>query len=341
MFHRPSSLTVLLRAVRVTGALVVCAAGCSVPAPQPPHAEFILSTADSSFWVSSGRNGVRVRRVPMTLTRYEGRFREVYVADLDRSFDNAILTGERVYVRDLISNDSTLVYEDSGVVRLARRYAREHPNARPLGKNDDDPIQPELSATGETDILDVHGATVLLEHRTTVEQLGGDQSDTTRVAVDLRTGHLSAAQPTSGAPNAHVPTSDDSAFVPELPHTWKRPGYELVAHGDTTDGTASFRLRDDAMRLWPVTTTSAHVRIYWLDTPPVDAATRRALLHAFNGAADYDESVRYVRADARGTTGTTGTTVRVTNVRATAGRDAVRPHVSLTRARSVRTTRRI
>lgn len=306
----------MFRTLLLLGAVMCCA--CSGVPVRPPRAEFLVATPDSTYWVSAGRDGVHVRGVPMTIARFGGRFHELYVADLDDSFDDAIFTGERLYMRDLITNDSMLVYDDTAVVRLAARYAREHPNARPLPQDDDDsPEDPDISAQGEIDILDVRGPVVLLEHRSTVEGVTESQSDTTRIALDLHSVRpgvpAQVVLTTSPRPfgvrgtrggnqeNWHDLAPDDvlhdSAAFPKLPYTWQRASYTLIARGDTTDGTTSLMLRDSAQQLWPVLTTGERPRIYWLDTPAVDLATRNALSHAFNSAAAYDEAVKYVRND--------------------------------------------
>jgi hypothetical protein len=228
----------------------------------------------------------------MTLAHFDGRFHEVYVADVDRSFNDAVFDGERVYVRDLRTGDSTLVYDDTAVVRLAAQHARLHPDAVPLDPDDDSPREPDVTATGETDVLEVRGPYVLLEHRSAFEHPGGGQHDTVRTAVDLRTGRAATM-----ASMAHDAASSDTAVVRVVPASWSRAGYTLIARGDTTpDGSGvSLVLRDRAMRTWPLFTVSAHPRLYWLDTPPVDAATRTALARAFDAAAAYDEAVKYVR----------------------------------------------
>jgi hypothetical protein len=270
----------------------VMAAACSRPSSDvaPPAAEFIVATADSTFWVRSGTSGIRVRAVPMTLARYDGRFHEVYVADLDRSFEDAIFTGERVYVRDLARGDSTLVYDDTTVVRLADHYARIHPDATPLDPDDDTPTDPAITATGETDLLEVRGPYVLLEHRSLFDHAGGEQADTIETAVDLRTGRAASL-----ARLEHDAAARVSSAVHALPRTWTRHGYTLLARGDSIDGSVSLTLRDGASRSWPLFTVAPHPRIYWLDVPPIDEATRRALGRAFNDAAAYDESVKYAR----------------------------------------------
>lgn len=284
-------------AVVTAGAATGAVVACSRPDGDlaPPTAEFIVATPDSTFWVRSGAGGIRVRAVPMTLARYAGQFHEVYVADVDRSFEDAVFTGERVYVRDLIRDDSALVYDDTMVVRLADHYARTHPDERPLAPDDDTPTDPAISATGETDLLGVRGPYVLLEHRSSFEHGDEEQDDTVETAVDLRTGTAASLARLRRDPVV----TRDSSMVRSVPTTWTRQGYTLLARGDSDEGTVSFTLRDGARRSWPLFATPPHPRIYWLDHPPVDAATRRALARAFNDAAAYDDAVKYVRATPR------------------------------------------
>lgn len=266
------------------------AAGCNSSDAVPPAAEFIVATPDSTYWVVSGRQGIRVRSVPMTITRYGGHFHEVYVADVDRSFNDAVFTGERVYDRDLVSGDSTLVYDDTAIVKLAAHHERIRPGAQPLGADDDTPADPDVTATGETDILEVRGPYALLEHRSSFDHVGGSQHDTVRTAVDLRTG---VAASSSALARDAAALSDSTALHP-VPRTWKRGGYTLLARGDTSTGSVSLALHDRAEHSWPLLSVPTSAQIYWLDSPRIDATTRRALAHAFNEAAAYDASVTFV-----------------------------------------------
>jgi hypothetical protein len=285
---RPGSAGFLILAL-VAAAGLVGSVACATRTPDPPDAEFLVATADSTFWVHSGATGIHVKAVPMTLAHFGGRFHEVFIADVDRSFDDAVFTGERVYVRDLQSNDSTLVYDDTAIVTMAAHHARAYPDATPLGPKDETPQDPAISASGETDVLEVRGAYALLEHRTFYEMPAGDMHDTVHTAVDLRTG--AAATP---ADMERDSAAEDSNVVRTVPRSWKRKGYELYARG-VADGSVSISLRDKSQRAWPLFTVSAHPRIYWLDNPPIDSAARRALVRAFNSAAAYDETVKYVR----------------------------------------------
>lgn len=275
-----------LIAVALLGAAALAA--CARESSNPPDAEFLVATADSTFWVRSDSDGIRVRAVPMTLTRFDGRFREVFIAGLDRSFDDAVFTGERVYVRDLQNNDSTLVYDDTAVLAMAARHARAYPDARPLGPDDDTPDDPQISATGETDVLEVRGAYALLEHRSAYDLPDGSEHDTVHVAVDLRTATAATQSEMS-----RDSVADDSNVVRTVPVSWARKGYIVQARG--SGGVVSISLRDDARHVWPLFTVSAHPRFYWLDHPAISIAQRRALIRAFNSAASYDEMVKYVK----------------------------------------------
>jgi hypothetical protein len=276
----------------VAAAMVAATAAftaCSSRVPDPPDAEFLVATADSTFWVHSGERGIRIQAVPMTLAHFGGRFHEVFIADVDRSFDDAVFTGERVYVRDLQSGDSSLVYDDTAIVMMAARHARSSPDATPLAGDDDTPTDPEISASGETDVLEVRGAYALLEHRSAYEMPGGAQHDTVRTVVDLRTGAAATANAM-----ARESKAEDSNVVRTLPRSWNRKDYILHARG-AADGSVSISLRDRTERSWPLFTVGDHPRVYWLDSPPIDAAARGALVRAFNSAASYDEAVKYAR----------------------------------------------
>src|SRR5690348_13807497 len=123
--------------VHLAWPLLLFGAGCAVrdrnkaDAPPPP-AEFLLATQDSTFWVSTNGKMIRTRGVPLTLAQYDGRFFEVFIADDDRLYQDALLVGLRVYRRDLLHGDSAVVFEDSIVPRIAHEYAKAHPNARRL-----------------------------------------------------------------------------------------------------------------------------------------------------------------------------------------------------------------
>lgn len=157
--------------------------------PPAPRSEFLLWAGDSTFWVRSDAEGMRVRGSPILLARYGGRFFEIYVADDDRSFYDAVLIGQRIFRRDLVTGDSAAVFTDTLVASLARRYGAEHPAERPLAPDEEGSDDPRTVATAEIEILDLFGPFLIYEQHTNVEVAGGDDGHSTRRgAVDLRTG---------------------------------------------------------------------------------------------------------------------------------------------------------
>jgi len=180
----------LLLAVGV-GALGTLSA-CALPHAKPPAVDFLVTTADSAYWVTSDGQSLRMRGVPMMLARIDGRFKELYVADDDRSYRNALFLGQRMYARDLVRGDSVLIFADTLVPRLAAEYGESHPGERPLEPDEDANPHPPSSVTAEFEILDVHGPYISYEYRTDIDVRHGDQSidahRARRGVLDARTG---------------------------------------------------------------------------------------------------------------------------------------------------------
>lgn len=178
------------RSLALVAGLAACHAGerdRAQPGPTPPKAEFLVAAGDSTFWVRATPEGIRRRGSSLMLARFGGDFYEVYTADEDRSFYDALFVGQRVYRRDLISGDSDLVYRDSLVPAAQRRWARLHPDESPLLPDEDASDHPSASATAEVNLLDVHDGFLSVEHRTDVD-VGGVRHlhRTVRRVVDLR-----------------------------------------------------------------------------------------------------------------------------------------------------------
>ena len=151
-----------------------------------------LTTADSSYWITGAEQGLRVRGVPMLLARVDGRFREIYVADDDRSFYNAVLVGQRLWSRDLVRGDSVELFADTLVPRYALFYAKAHPDEAPLLKDEETADRPRTSVTADLEVLGVHGPYISFEYRTdmdvTGERKNADRHTARRGVIDLRTG---------------------------------------------------------------------------------------------------------------------------------------------------------
>ena len=408
---RVRPLPVLRLRVVLALSLVVGAIACRDSAPdlgRPPAADFVISAGDSSYWVTSADGSVRVRGAPLQIARVDGRFYELYVADDDRSYEDAVLIGQRIYRRDLVTGDSLLVYEDTVVPRLAAQYARLHPGDVRLQPSDEANEDPLWHATTTIELIDLHGpflsyslhadverddadawhtsrrgvidlstgrpaslarvaggdASHILKRRTLAVaavmdsvRAGGDRIDRARTASLLRAyyldpsgfvlttidggpavayalsgrgtgdeGHLLELPPiaigepawwSEAAPSLPIPSADGSRQV------WRHSRYEVVARQDSSASVARLLLRDSTSREWPV----GHVpvptpRILWLDQPPIDSATRRALSRAFDESALYDETVRSASLRRRAS----GALVRLAQGRQHASRPS-RPHL--------------
>jgi hypothetical protein len=193
-----SSLARALGATLVFGA-IACRGRAPTDAVPPPAADFVLSAGDSSFWVTSKDGEVHMRGAPLELARLDGRFYELYVADDDRSFEDAVLVGQRVYRRDLVSGDSLLVYEDTIVPHLAARYARLHPEDVRLQPNDDANEDPLWRATTTVDLADLHGPFLSYTLHTDVERDDSPPWHTShRGVIDLTTGRAASLARVAG-----------------------------------------------------------------------------------------------------------------------------------------------
>jgi hypothetical protein len=173
------------------------------PRDRPPRAEFLVVGSDSTFWVSTMDGRADVRGEPLVLARYDGHWFEVYSADDDRSYNDALLVGQLLYRRDLVTGDSALVFADTAVPRMAAAYQRAHPDEKPLAPDEDGEASPNQQATAEFDILDVVGPFLSYEYRLDVTTRGIDPwRITRRGVVDLRTGKQAAVADLFGAATA-------------------------------------------------------------------------------------------------------------------------------------------
>ena len=190
----------------VLGAATACSGSHAAGvAPPPPRAEFLISNDDSSFWVATTSGHLRVRGAPLILAHYDNRFFELYTADDDRSYADALLVGERLYRRDIMTGDSTVVFSDTTVSHVADIYARTHPDERPLAPDDEGEANPATSATAELDILDVFGPFLSYEYHVDIELPRRTPWHSTRRGVlDLRTGKPSGIGDLIGPARAQV-----------------------------------------------------------------------------------------------------------------------------------------
>ncbi|MFN2636781.1 MAG: hypothetical protein ABR585_07135 [Gemmatimonadaceae bacterium] len=265
---------------------------CTLPPPPPPVAEFLVSAGDQTYWVQSNNSGLRIRGSPLILARTAGRYYEVYVNEVDRSFPRALFSGERVFRRELATGDSAVIYDDTAIVKLAGEYHRHHPQATMLSPDDDPDDDVEISAVGETDILNVLGPYVALEHRLAIERANDHGSDdTTRSVIDIRNG-----KPVSLDRMLRDTTVQEAAGEGGMVNRrWRHGQYDVLSRYDSTRKANALLLRDRGGREWRLgLIASSYVQIFWLDKPKLDPQTRRALARAFNDATTYGERIQQV-----------------------------------------------
>ena len=272
--------------------ITALAGACALPPPPPPVAEFLVSAGDQTYWVRSDNSGVKIRGSPLILARSGGRYYEIFVSEIDRSFPRALLSGERVFRRELASGDSTIIYDDTTIIRMSEDYHRQHPSAPLLGPDDDPEDDVEVSAVGETDILNVLGPYVAIEHRLSIERPDDhDQDDTTRAVIDLRSGRPVALDRMLRDSTLRESVGE-GGFVNRR---WKHDGYDVISHYDSTQKANALSLRDRRGREWRLGyVASSFVQIFWLDKPRLDPQTRHALARAFNDATAYGERIQQV-----------------------------------------------
>jgi hypothetical protein len=261
--------------------------------PPPPDADFLLAAGDSTFWVTSRNTGggIRVRGAPLVVGNWGGRFFEIYVSDDDRSFEDALFIGQRVYRRDLLTGDSLLVFADTLVPRAAKRYAEANPSARPLDPDEEGGEDASTSYTAEVDVLDLYGPYLSYEYHLDVKSPDADAwHHTRRGVIDLRTGKPATLSALFGAAEAtRLETAGRTAYritedsIRRDPDARAQRATEMLAnfHFDPT----SFSLADSAGEpevdfeapgrgeggsgfTLPVPTLAAHPPTWWDEVRP-------------------------------------------------------------------------
>jgi hypothetical protein len=263
---------------------------CSLPAPNPPSAEFLVADAGSTYWVKSGPRGVTARTSPLILTNANNRFYEVYVGEETRSYGDAVFTREPLYTRDLLTGREKLLWKDGKVAAWEKDYLRQNPKAE-LTDDDDDDADVSVSATGQSDILAVLGPYVLYDRWVMLEREDYHQADSSREAVDIRSGEpvsLNALVKDTAILGAGAIREKDKV-------RWRHSGYDVIARWDEERGESIVILRDLRGHEWPLAYVSTRLpRIFWLDQPRVDPRLRNALATAFDDARADDLNTQLV-----------------------------------------------
>lgn len=272
--------------------LVLPVIGCSLPAPRAPSAEFLVADGSSTYWVTSGPKGIHARVSPLILTRAGGHYYEIFVGETTRSYQDAVFSAEPIYRRDLLTGDTTLLWQDPRIRDWEKLYLAKNPSAQLLDPDDDnDQDAVALSATGESDILGVVGPYVLYTHSATIESSDLEKADTARGVLDVR-----IAKPVSIAKIVSDSASITGGGISDHGLTrWPHKGYEVIARFDAERRQSEMMIRDARHHLFKLGYVNSRVpRIFWLDEPRVDARTRTAIAEAFEGALSDEELTQLV-----------------------------------------------
>lgn len=189
-------------------AAVLAATGCqskTAPGRVPPSAEFLFAAGDSTYWVRSNADGMRVRSAPILLTQVDGRFYEVFIAEDGVEYDDASFATSRIFSRELTGTDSLMLFGDSTVMKEAAAWKKRHPTSTPIDVDDEEaPTDPATIVHEEIEIVDVHGPWLTFRQVLDVDVDGGEPHRHVgrRAVVDVRTGQLATLTTLFGATEA-------------------------------------------------------------------------------------------------------------------------------------------
>lgn len=177
----------------MAAALVVasCTERAGGTAESLPAAEFLFAAGDSTYWVRSSGEGMRVRSAPILLTQVDGRLFEVFISDDGAEYADASFATARLWARALQGRDSTLLFADSTVMRELAAWRAAHPREPEIDPGADDVVDdPTTVVHDQVEILDVHGPYLTFEHLLDADIDGGPphQHRGRRFVVDVRTG---------------------------------------------------------------------------------------------------------------------------------------------------------
>jgi hypothetical protein len=184
-----------------------------------PAAEFLFAAGDSTYWVRSSGEGMRVRSAPILLTQVDGRLFEVFLSDDGAEYPDASFATARLWSRALQSNDSTLLFADSTVMQGLVAWRKAHPAETEIDPNDEEaPDDPRTVVYDEIEIIDVHGPYLTFEHLLSADIDGGPphQHRGRRYVVDVRSGHLASLTELLGADDATTVVSQARASLAQL-----------------------------------------------------------------------------------------------------------------------------
>ena len=189
MRRQVAIMAAALLAAAVVGA--GCAGDDGGSAAQLPTAEFLFASGDSTYWVRSGPEGMRVRSAPILLTQVDRVLYEVFLTDDGAEYPEASFATSRLWARALTGTDSVSLFADTTVMQALAAWRRRHPREAEIDPADEDaPDDPATVVQDELDLIDVHGPYLSFEHLLNVDIDGGPPHlhAGRRYVVDVRTG---------------------------------------------------------------------------------------------------------------------------------------------------------
>ena len=123
----------------------------------PPTAEFLVAAGDSTYWVRSNAEGLRVRSAPLLLTRTDGAFHELRIVEDIVDYLDAEFVREQLYGYPLGRADSVLLFDNASVTSAMQQWLREHPGEQPIDPTESEVPEPASSAADFLEVIDVHG----------------------------------------------------------------------------------------------------------------------------------------------------------------------------------------
>ncbi|MBL0939137.1 MAG: hypothetical protein IBJ03_09585 [Gemmatimonadaceae bacterium] len=192
-----------------------------------PAAEFLFAAGDSTYWVRSSEEGLRVRSAPILLTQVDGRLFEIFIGDDGAEYPDASFATARLWARALESRDSTLLFADSTVMRELAAWRKAHPRESEIDPSADDvPDDPQTVVQDDIEIIDVHGPYLTFEHLLNADIDGGPPHIHTgrRFVVDVRTGHKATLADVLGATEAQRVVQAARASLSQLTDSIRTAG---------------------------------------------------------------------------------------------------------------------
>lgn len=211
------------------GSFVSCKADSRAPnaALMAPAAEFLVAAGDSTYWVRSNAEGMRVRSAPILLTQVDGRLFEIFIGDEGAEYPDASFATARLWSRAIESRDSTLLFADSTVLRELAAWRRAHPRESEIDPSADDvPDDPQTIVQDDIEIVDAHGPYLTFEHLLDVDIDGGPEHIHTgrRYVVDVRSGHRATLTDVLGPEEAARAVATARASLTQLTDSIRAAG---------------------------------------------------------------------------------------------------------------------